>query len=357
MKTHPRVMRAMLSTPWAMLPAKLADVEAFLARVDVTGPLTAQAVEDQFGSSDPRPLIRVGSVAVIPIQGVISQKINLVDNISGPGGTSTELLSRQIDQAIKDPQVKSILLDIDSPGGSVFGVQELFDAVMAARDSKRVVASVNSLAASAAYWLACAANEMAVVPSGQVGSIGVYMMHDDVSKRMEQAGVKTTFIQAGKYKTEGNPYEPLGAEARAAIQEQVDGYYDMFVKAVARGRGVSQASVRGGFGEGRMVMAADAVKQGMADRVATFDTTLSRLLMKGARQGGDATACGTVRDLEALLRDGAGLSNSKAKEIASLAFKPAQTSETEAAQPAPATDGADQETLEALREFVAAMKD
>jgi hypothetical protein len=88
MKTYPRVTRAMLSTPWAMLKTKLADVEAFLARVNLEGPLTPEAVAERYGSSEARPLIKVGSVAVIPVQGVISQKINMVDNLSGPGGPS-----------------------------------------------------------------------------------------------------------------------------------------------------------------------------------------------------------------------------------------------------------------------------
>jgi signal peptide peptidase SppA len=241
----------------------------------------------------------------------------------------------------------------------VFGVQELYDVIVSARAEKRVVACVNSLAASAAYWLACAANEMVVTPGGQVGSVGVYMMHADVSKKMEMEGVKTTFVQAGAFKTEGNPFEPLSAEARAAIQEQVDAYYGMFVKAVAGGRGVAQSAVRDGFGQGRMVMAAEAVKMGMADRVATLDATLGRLLMKGARAGGDKTARMTTRDLEALLRDGAGLSHSKAKKLASLAYEPDHASGTEDEEPAPATstDGMDQETREALREFIAVMQD
>lgn len=357
MKSYPRVARALQSIPWAILPGKLADIEAFLTRVHVDGPLTPEAVQEQFGSVDPRPLIRVGSVAVIPIQGVISQKINMVDNLSGPGGTSTEMLTRHVQEAVDDKAITTILLDIDSPGGSVFGIQELVDVLMAARDKKRVVASINSVAASAAYWLAACANEIVVAPSGMVGSIGVFQMHEDVSKAAEMEGVKVSFIQAGKYKTEGNPYEPLSADAQAALQAQVNDYYDIFVKAVAKGRGVSQAAVRSGYGEGRMVRAADAVKQGMADRVGTFDATLGRLLVRGARKGGAAAALTTVRDFEAFLRDEGSLSNSEAKRVASLAFKDESgtSSETEAAATAQTTDGEDQETLQALREFNAAM--
>ena len=140
----------------------------------------------------------------------------------------------------------------------------------------------NTLAASAAYWLASAADEMVVTPSGSVGSIGIVAMHEDVSKALEAEGVKVSIVSAGKYKTEGNPYQPLSVEGRAYLQSQVDQFGGMFVDGVARGRKVSSSQVRNGFGEGRMVLAAGAVRAGMADRVATFDETLARF---GARQG------------------------------------------------------------------------
>lgn len=355
MTKYPRVTRAMSRIPWAILPDKLADIEDFLVRVNTTGPLTEAAVQEQYGTKEARPRIRVGSVEVIPVQGVISQKINMMDNISGPGGTSTELLSQEIQRAIDDKQISAILLDIDSPGGSVFGVQELSDVIMQARDKKRITAIASPYAASAAYWIAAAANELVVAPSGQVGSIGVFLMHQDVSKAMEAEGVQTSYVKAGKYKTEGNPYEPLSDDARAALQDQVNAYYDMFVKGVARGRGVSQAAVKGGFGEGRMVMAADAVKAGMADRVATFDATLGKMLMRGARQAGDKTAIATVRDFEAFLRDEGSLSNKEAKRIASLAFEGRETLRDGADEPAARLQTEDVEDAEGraiLRKFI-----
>jgi signal peptide peptidase SppA len=357
MNKYPRVTRAMCQTPWALLPSKLADVQAFLERVSGDGPITEAKVQEQFGSNSERARIRVGSVEIIPVQGVISQKINLLSEFSG--GTSTEKLAQQIQKAVDDKTVSSILLDVDSPGGSVFGVPELCDIMAQARDKKRMVAVASPYAASAAYWIASQAHELVVAPSGQVGSIGVYLMHQDVSKAMEADGVATTYIQAGKYKTEGNPYAPLTEEALANLQEQVDSYYDMFVKGVARGRGASQTAVRGGFGQGRMVMAADAVKQGMADRVGTFDATLGRMLLKGARQSGEKAALNTVRDFEAFLRDEGSLSNREAKRVASMAFEGRETlrdgAEEPAAQPLP-QDVEDQEGRKALRGFIDSLK-
>jgi signal peptide peptidase SppA len=171
----------------------------------------------------------------------------------------------------------------------VYGVEELAAEIYQARGQKPVVAVANSLAASASYWIAASADELVVTPSGEVGSIGVFAMHEDMSGLMEQMGVRVSLISAGKHKTETNPFEPLTDEARAALQEQVDGYYEMFVRAVARGRGVGVADVRGGFGEGRLVGAKEAVRLGMADRVETMEQTIGRLSRRH-RNGRSAAA-------------------------------------------------------------------
>jgi ClpP class serine protease len=104
----------------------------------------------------------------------------------------------------------------------------------------------------------------------------VFTVHEDISKALENEGVKVSMISAGKFKTEGNPYEPLSEEARAAIHESVNDGYEKFVNAIARNRNVKAADVRYGFGEGRVVSAEQAVSLGMADRVGTLDETVSR---------------------------------------------------------------------------------
>lgn len=223
-----------------------------------------------------------GSVAVIPIIGIISHRMNMMDDISGPGGTSVQKLTAQFRQALGDGNCKAIVFDVDSPGGSVEGVPELGAEIFEARNQKPITAVFNSMGCSAAYWLASAAGEVVCTPSGQCGSIGVYMVHHDESEALKKDGIKITMIKAGKYKTEGNPSEPLSDEARAAFQAKVDDYYSMFVKAVARNRGASQASVRDGYGQGRSLLAEDAVKQKLADRIATFDAVLEGFGVKSA---------------------------------------------------------------------------
>jgi signal peptide peptidase SppA len=216
-------------------------------------------------------------IAVLPLYGVVTQRGNMVDDISGPGSTSTQKFTSALRQVLADDTVGQILIDIDSPGGSVYGVAELATEIVKARAQKPVVAVANSLAASAAYWIGCSAGEFYVTPGGEVGSIGVWQAHFDYSKALEEEGVKPTLISAGKFKVEGNPYVPLDPEAQAFMQSRVDDYYNAFIKAVAKGRGVSVADVRDGMGEGRVLGADAALAAKMVDGVATFDDVLAKM--------------------------------------------------------------------------------
>jgi signal peptide peptidase SppA len=240
----------------------------FDTRAEAMSGMPMQAANGKRNSAAP------GSVAVIPIMGIISQRMNMVSQISGAGGTSIEKLTAQFRQAVDDTNCKAIVLEVDSPGGGVAGVMELASEIYNARAQKPITAVVNCMACSAAYWLASAATEIVCSPSGQAGSIGVYMIHQDASEAYAKEGIKNTIIKAGKYKTEGNPYEPLSDEARAALLSNVEDYYGMFVKAVAQNRGTSQAAVRSGFGQGRSLLAADSVREKLTDRVGGMDAVL-----------------------------------------------------------------------------------
>jgi signal peptide peptidase SppA len=218
-----------------------------------------------------------GGIAVLPLYGVVTQRGNMVDDVSGPGMASTQQFASALRQALADDSVSQILIDIDSPGGSVYGVAELADEITAAQSQKPVVAIANSLAASAAYWIGCAASEFYVTPGGEVGSIGVWQAHQDFSKALEDAGVKTTLISAGKFKVEGNPYTPLDEDAQAFMQSRVDDYYGAFTKAVAKGRGVSIAQARDAMGQGRVLGADAALAQNMVDGIVPFDAVLAKM--------------------------------------------------------------------------------
>ena len=280
-----------LATPWALMPERLNAVTAVmaswsqnvaasadvLARIDADRTVRQARRQSNVSNSG-------GGIAVLPLYGIVTQRGNMVDDVSGPGSTSTQQFTASLRQALADESVSQILIDIDSPGGSVYGVAELADEIASAQGQKPVIAIANSLAASAAYWIGCAASEFYVTPGGEVGSIGVWQAHQDYSRAMDEAGVTTTLISAGKFKVEGNPYTPLDEEAQAFMQSRVDDYYGAFTKAVARGRGVPIAQVREGMGQGRVLGADAALTHQMVDGVATLDDVISKMRRAGKAQ-------------------------------------------------------------------------
>jgi capsid assembly protease len=232
-------------------------------------------------------------IAIVPVMGVISPRISDVEGLSTGGGMSAEGFAAAMRRLAADPAVSGILLDINSPGGNVYGIPEAAEAIREARGVKPVWAVAHHQAASAAYWLGVTAEQLVVTPSGEVGSIGVYSYHEDISKRMDMLGVKPTLIKAGPNKAEGHPAFPLGEEAASHLQARIDDYYAMFVRDVAKGRGVPVSTVRDSFGGGRMVGAQESVRLGMADRVDSLANTVKRMQRAvgkkaaGTASGGD----------------------------------------------------------------------
>ena len=273
-----RIIRYVRETPWAIRPETMQVITELLEFRAQGGVLTREEIDQRIQASMSRTgVIRQGAVAVIPLRGVITHRAGMFSDVSG--ATSVERFRSRLNEALGDDAVSKILLDVDSPGGSVDGIPEIASELQQVRQSsdKTIAAVVNTQSASAAYWMTSQVEEIAVTPSGEVGSIGVYAAHRDYSEFEKQLGQKTTLISAGRYKTEANPFEPLSEEAHTAIQKRVTEYYDMFVDAVARGRSVSAKTVRSGFGEGRMVGAKEAVQLGMADLVATPAEMIQRL--------------------------------------------------------------------------------
>lgn len=275
-----RLLRAICSIPWAIEEPKL-DAILDLVYMRAAG-IKADEETIAFWQSAAKPVLQQGgAVAVLPLFGTISQRMGMMADFSG--GTSTESFSRMFDQAMADRTVKTIIIDSNSPGGTIYGVDELSQKIYKARgQGKNILGMIQPLSASAAYWILSACNEISIMPTGEVGSIGVFAAHVDESALAERMGVRTTLISAGKYKTEASPYEPLGNDARAAMQERVDEYYNMFVKAVARNRGTTMDAVINGYGEGRVVGAKKAAKLGMVDHIETMEQLLGRLGMDKA---------------------------------------------------------------------------
>lgn len=295
-----------LSTPWAMMPDRISSAAAIIAR-RINGDRNIMEDND-FGERQSAWETRMqqasslggGGIAVLPLYGTIVQRAGMMTEWCG--GTSTQQFTAAFRNAMADNSVGGILIDVDSPGGSVYGVPELADEIYQSRGQKPIIAIANSLSASAAYWLGTAADEMYCTPGGETGSIGVWGAHEDYSKYLDEMGVKTTLISAGKFKVEGNPYEQLSDEARSFQQKRVDEYYAMFTKAVARQRGVPVGQVRDGMGQGRVLGPQDCQNEKMIDDIMTFDDAIKRLSKK-MRSGGNSAAKPSLNRAAQSLRD------------------------------------------------------
>lgn len=285
------VVRAITTTPWAILPEAF-DVIADLINLRLAGGhLSAEEIEQRIAAGrGTRQSVSAGAVALIPITGVLMPRATLMSALSG--ATALSDVASAIDAAAADPEISAIVLDVDSPGGSVTMVPETAARIRAASASKRVFAVASGTAASAAYWLASQADELVAGPSSLVGSIGVLAAHENHAGADEQRGVETTLIHAGRYKVEGHAHGPLEDEARGEMQRLVDEFYGMFVADVAKGRGVSAAAVRADYGEGRVLTARRALAAGMVDRIDTLDATVARALRAPKKPPAGARALG-----------------------------------------------------------------
>jgi signal peptide peptidase SppA len=193
-------------------------------------------------------------------------------------GTSLAGFTRNLFAAAFNSAVKAIAIIVDSPGGSVAGVAEVAATMRRVREKKPIVAVVPGMGASAAYWIISNASTMESTPSGSVGSVGIITERVSLVKQLAQDGVDVTVVSAGKFKSEGHPATAMSDAERQALQRRVDAAYGQFVADISAGRHVSAASVRSGYGEGRLVDAPDALAAGMIDRISTVDDALARLV-------------------------------------------------------------------------------
>ena len=263
--------------PWAITPEMLLEIQSIYA-VHLRGDkLDLAKVEAALGrpldNSQQDSTVQDG-VAVIPVQGAIAKKMNMFSRISG--GVSTQLVGNDITTALNDPAVKGIVLNIDSPGGTVDGTFELAEMIYQSRGKKPIVAFSDGMICSAAYEIASACDSIYISgDTNPVGSIGVVTAHRDVSKAEEKAGIKTTEITAGKYKRMASSYEPLTDEGRADIQDKLDYLYGVFVDTVARNRGVSTEVVLSDMADGRVFIGQQAISNGLVDGVSTMPMIIS----------------------------------------------------------------------------------
>lgn len=275
----------LLRSPWAILPDRLDEIQAVYAAHFRGEKIDIDAIEARLG----RPLaneqqeysMRDGGVAVLPVEGVIAAKANLFTRVSG--GASAQMLTQQVQSMRADSRVRSAIIALDTPGGSVFGIPALAAEIRALAGEKPTVAVSTGMMASAGYWIGSAAN--AVYASGVtdvVGSIGVVMRHSYDPRGSET----TTEIVAGRYKRIASDLRPLSKEGAAYLQQQVDAIYEAFVETVADHRQVGVDQVLERMADGRVFVGRQAQDAGLIDGFATLDDLVERMASNPAAFSG-----------------------------------------------------------------------
>lgn len=272
------LIKAACNNVWAIMPDKLEAICAVLSVKAAGGNMTEAEIEAALAQQQSGNVRSAGAIGVLPLMGTISHRASAFAPASG--GVSSETFGADFDKMVADSSIGAILIDIDSPGGTVNGVTELSDKIFNARGTKPIFAIANSLAASAAFWIGTSADKLFVTPSGSVGSVGVVAVHVDVSASDEQLGFKFTVLTAGEHKAEAHPHAPLSDDAKESILRDLDAFHGMFIEDLVRNRRTSKLAVNRDFGQGRIVLAADAVASGMVDEIATFDEVVAKLSKK-----------------------------------------------------------------------------
>lgn len=228
--------------------------------------ILTNGLAEQYQRDGQHPFAMIDGIAVIEVSGVLVHRGAWIGQSSGQ--TSYEGIASQLAAATSDPAVHGIALEIDSFGGEVAGVFDLADAIRAARLAKPVWAFVAEHAFSAGYALASQADRIILPRTGAVGSIGVVVMHADLSGQLSDAGVTVTLIHSGAHKVDGNPYAPLPDPVRARIQAEIDAIRSLFAETVAAGRG-RRLSVEAALAtEAECYRGAEAVAAGLADEIS-----------------------------------------------------------------------------------------
>ncbi|WP_418186741.1 S49 family peptidase [Aliarcobacter lanthieri] len=262
---------AMGMYPWAIVESEMDKIIQIVSRSNEIEAL--QAKKAGLLGNTHKTYIRDG-VAIIPIYGSIFRYANLFTEISG--ATSTQMLALDFNSALTNPDVKAIILDVDSGGGQANGISEISQMIFNARGIKPIKAYVGGSGASAAYWIASSADEVIINETGIAGSIGAMLSFDDDKEKREKEGIKEM-----KYISSVSPLKNSNTE----LQALVDSLGQIFVENVARNRGVDTENVLSNFGKGGLFVGKDAVKQGLADRVGTFEEVLSSLKTSNQNNG------------------------------------------------------------------------
>ena len=259
----PRIISKVYDEPWCITPAKHRAIQSALE-----SHLAGISLEDNFETDEAPGSNTQDGVAVIPIHGIIGKHMSMLEMACG--GCSVDSVSAMLGMAAEDPNVTAVVLDINSPGGTVTGVPELANQIFDLKQSKPVFAFTDCEMCSAAYWIAAQADAIYATSSAAVGSIGVYMALLDISRQLEMDGVKVNAISAGKWKLAGASFKPLTDDERAMFQAGVDRTHAQFKAAILRNRTINEDVMEGQVYDGEEALAAnltDAVANDLGEAI------------------------------------------------------------------------------------------
>lgn len=275
----------LMSRPWALEQGYLDIMAGLSARdidnLDLSALKTAlsgvadgvtTALEGKTGRSVTQALEIRGDVAIIHVNGVISRYASMFEDICG--GTSTESLAKNWTIAQERHDVKTIVLNMGTPGGDVAGIHEFAEMVFNARGNKRVISYVGDTCCSAGYWIASAADEVVIDATARLGSIGTVM---NIRRRKVSDDDPVETLEIVSAVSPSKRLDPFEKEGRDAYQQEIDQLADIFVDRVARNMNVSRQTVLDDFGAGGVFIGESAVKQGMAHRLGSYEGVISEL--------------------------------------------------------------------------------
>lgn len=275
----------MSSKIWAIMPQALEELHkektVLLQNSDLVNSLLSQGKAKESHVQ--------GGVAVINIEGGIYRK-----KAWSLFGTTHRQIKSEIEQALQNSEVKAILYNIYSPGGTVAGTQELASYIKEAGKKKPSCAFVDGQCCSAAYWLASAAGRIFATESAELGSIGVVLMHTDYSKLHESIGLKYTFITAGSKKSVGAGEIPLSEDDKAYLQNQVNAVYGVFLQDISQNMGLDMTR-KAEWADGRVFIGKEAVSLGLVSRlVKTKEEAMNMLLEDQSKEEKEMTVSDTL---------------------------------------------------------------
>lgn len=279
MRDYGQVVTALKGTPWLITEGGL-EMILQIVEAHIEGKVTLEELQQRAkeGQRDRPAGKRVeGDVGLLALHGPMFPKANMMTMLSG--ATDLGQWTQDFNSLMQNDRVKSILLDIDSPGGSAFMVTETAKLIREARSIKPIYAVANTLAASAAMNIASQATEFYMSDSAYVGSVGAYLVHEDESGLRAKQGVERTIIKTPRLKAAMDT--PLTADTLEYLTEKVKESFVQFVSDVADGRGTTVQDVLENYGEGGLVGAKQALEAGMVDGVMTFENVKNTLLDGG----------------------------------------------------------------------------